>query len=69
MKKHSSDFAKYAVVSGQGKERHVALSSHFPPSSFTVAAFDNFNHANKNTLLGNANAHDIAVTVFSEKTQ
>ena len=32
-------------------------------------AFDNFNHANKNTLLGNTSAHDIAVTVFSGKKQ
>ena len=30
MKRHCSDLAKYAVVSGQGKERNVALSSHFP---------------------------------------
>ena len=29
MTRHCSDLAKYAVVSGQGKERNVALSSHF----------------------------------------
>ena len=32
-------------------------------------AFDSFNDANKNTLLGNTSAHDIAVTVFSGKKQ
>ena len=67
MKSHSSDLTKYAVVSGQGKERNVALPSHFSPSSFTVAAFDNFDHPDKNTLSGNASAHDTAVTVFQEK--
>ena len=47
----------------------MALPSHFPPSSFTVAAFGNFDHPDKNTLLGNASAHDIGVTVFSGKTR
>ena len=69
MKRHRSDLAKYAVVSGQGKERNVALSSYFPPSSFTVVGFDNFGYVDKNILLGNASAYYIAVTVFSGKTR
>ena len=69
MKRHCSDLAKYAVVSGQGKERNAALSSYFPPSSFTVARYDNFGYVDKNTLLGNASAHYIAVTVFLGKTR
>lgn len=36
---------------------------HFPSSSFTVAAFDNFGQLDKITLSGNATAHDTAVTV------
>ena len=69
MTRHCSDFAKYAVVSGQGKERNAALSSYFPPSSFTVARYDNFGYVDKNILLGNASAHYIAVTVFLGKTR
>ena len=30
MKTHCADVAKYAVVSGQGKERNMTLKSHFP---------------------------------------
>ena len=62
MKRHRSILAKYVVVSGQGKERNVALPSHFYPSSFTVVAFGNFDDPDKNTLSGNASAHDAAVT-------
>ena len=39
------------------------------PIKFYRSAFDNFNHAHKNTLLGNASTHVIAVTVFSGKKQ
>ena len=39
------------------------------PIKFYRSAFDNFNHAHKNTLLGNASAHVIVVTVFSGKKQ
>ena len=67
MKRSRSDLAKYAVASGQRKERNVTLPSHFPPSSFNVAAFDNFDHPDKNILSGNAIVHDTAVTVFQEK--
>ena len=68
MKRHRTDLAKYAVVSGQEKERNVTLPSHFSPSRFTIAALDNFDHPDKNTLSGNASAHDTAITVFQEKT-
>ena len=67
MKSHCSGLAKYEVVSAQEKERNVALSSHFSPSIFTVADFDNFDHPDKNTLEGKASAHDTAVTVFQQK--
>ena len=39
------------------------------PIKFYRSAFDNFNHAHKNILLGNASAHYIAVTVFLGKTR
>ena len=61
MKKHHSDLAKDA---GQGKERNVALPSHFSPSSFTAAVFDKFEHLDKSS--GNASAHDTAVNVFQK---
>ena len=71
MKWHRGDLAKYAVTSGQGKEKIMALPSQFSPSSFTVTVFDNFDHPDwliiKNALSGNASAHDTAVTVFQEK--
>ena len=64
MKRHSSDLAKHAVVHDQRKEWNITLSSHFSPSSFTVAAFD---HSDKYTLSANAGVLDTAVTVFQEK--
>ena len=67
MKRHRSDLAKYPVVFGQGKDRAVALQSHFPPLSFTLVVFDNFDHPYKNILSGNASAHDTAVTIFQKK--
>ena len=67
MKKHRSDLAKYAVVAGQGKEKNVTLPSNFSLSSFTVAAFENFDRLDKNTLSGNASVHDTGVFVFQEE--
>ena len=67
MKKHRSDLAKYAVVAGQGKEKNVTLPSNFSPSSFTVAAFENFDRLDKNTLSGNASVHNTGVFVFQEE--
>lgn len=61
MKRYSSNLAKHAVVHGQGKEWNITLSSHFSPSSFTVAAFD---HSDKYTLSANTGVHDTAVMFF-----
>ena len=49
------------------EKKNVALLSHFPPSSFTVAAFNNFYHLYKNTLTENGSAIAAAVIFFQEK--
>ena len=36
---------------------------------FYCSGFGNFDHPDKNILLGNASVHDIAVTVFPGKTR
>ena len=48
MKKHRNDLAKLAMISSS--ESGLPLPSHFSPSVFTISAFDNIDHADKNTL-------------------
>ena len=50
MKKHRNDLAKLAIISSS--ESGLPLPSHFSPSVFTISAFDNFDHTDKNTLSG-----------------
>ena len=62
MKKHRNNLAKRAVL--QGKNTGVPLPSHFSTESFTLAAFDNFDHADRNTLSGTYSTHDPVLTLF-----
>ena len=60
MKSMRADIAKYTIL--KSKDVHVPLPSHFSKSSFTIAAFDNFNR-----LSGTKHSHDTAIAVFQEK--
>lgn len=67
MKKHRNNLAKYTIVRSMKENQRVPLPSHFCPSKFTLAAFDNFDHGDKNTISGKFSAHDTAITLFQEK--
>ena len=62
-----SHIAKYTIL--KSKDDNVPLLSHFSASSFTIAAFDNFDNADRNSLSGTKHAHDTAVTIFQVKPQ
>ena len=44
----------------------LSLVCHFSPNMFTIAAFDNFDHSNRNTLSGKSSTHDTITTLFQE---
>ena len=64
MKKHRNDLAKLAIY--QSLNFGVPLPSHFSPDMFTIAAFDNFDHSDKNTLSGKSSTHNTVMTLFEE---
>ena len=61
MKQHRQNLARLAVQSNTSK---VPLPTHFSPEEFSVVAFDNFNHADKNSLSGKYCSNDTAITLF-----
>ena len=63
MKSMRADIAKYTIL----KSKDVHVPSHFTKSSFTIAAFDNFDNTDRNSLSGTKHSHDTAITVFQEK--
>ena len=65
MKPMSADIAKYTIL--KSKDDQVPLRSHFSKSSFTIAAFDNFDNADRNSLSGTKHSHNAAIAVFQEK--
>ena len=64
MKKHRNELAKFSV--SQSSESSVPLSGHFSPNMFTIAAFDNIAHSDRNTLSGKSSTHDTVITLFQE---
>ena len=56
--------AKFAIANSS--EFGLPIRTHFSPSTFTISAFDNFDHADKNTLSGKSGSHDTAITLFQE---
>ena len=51
----------------RNQHARVLLPSHFDPACFTVAAYDNFAHLDKNSLSGMEDSHDTAITVRIKK--
>ena len=66
MKTMRADIAKHTILKSQ--DHHVPLPSNFSKSSFTIAAFDNFDNTDRNSLSGTKHSHDTAITVFQEKS-
>ena len=62
MRNHRTDLMKYAVLRSEGSG--IPIPSHFSLEEFTIAAFDNFNHADRNTLSGKSIANDTAIVLF-----
>ena len=67
MKRHRANLTKYCIKECESNDRKVPLPSHFDRTSFTLLAFDNFDHTDRTTLSGQYSAHDTAITVFQEK--
>ena len=67
MKRHRTDLAKYVIKQTNVTEIIVPLSSHFSASSFTLSAFDNFDHNDNSSLSGKKSTHDTAIMLFQVK--
>ena len=64
MKKHRNDLAKFAITNSS--EFGLPIPSHFSPSTFTISAFNNFHHVDKNTLSVKSGSHGTVNTLFEE---
>ena len=64
MKKHGNDLAKFAIANSS--EFGLPISSHFSPRTFTISAFDSFDHVDQNTLSGKSSSHDTVITLFQK---
>ena len=64
MKNHRSDLAKFDVA--QSSENGLPLPSHFSSNMFTISAFDNFDHSDKNTLSRKSSSHDSLSLCFKK---
>ena len=62
MKQHRQGLARLAIV--QSNTSKVPLPTHFSPEEFTVAEFENFNHAGKNSLSRKYYSKDTAIHCF-----
>ena len=62
MKQHRQNLARLAIV--QSSTSKVPLPTHFSPEGFTVVAFENFNHADKNSVSRKYCSNDTSVHCF-----
>ena len=67
MRRHRQDLARFDIMKKQ--HARVLLPSHFDPIFFTVTAFNNFNHLDKNSLSGMEGTHDTAIRLFQIKVE
>ena len=67
MKRHRTDLAKYVIKQTNDTEITVPLPSHFSASSFTLSAFDSFDHNDNSSLSGKKSTHDTAIKLFPVK--
>ena len=59
------NLAKFAI--SRSNDTGIPLPTHFSKSQFTIAAMDNFDHSDFNSLTGTAATHDTAMTLFQTK--
>ena len=63
-KRHRNNLAKLAISSSNDID--IPLATHFSKSQFTIAAMDNFDHFDFNSITGTAGTHDTAMTVSNQ---
>ena len=56
--------ARFAIANSS--DFGLPVLSNFSPSTFTISAFDNFDHVDKNTLSGKSGSHNTVITLFQE---
>ena len=60
-----NNLAHYAIM--KNEEFGVSIPSHFVPENFTIAAFDNFDHADHSSPSGMMSNHDTVSVLFQVK--
>ena len=66
-KLHRNNLAKLAI--SRSNDTGIPLPTHFSKSQFTIAAMDNFDHSDFNSLTGTADTHDTAITRLQIKPE
>ena len=66
-KLHRNNLAKLAI--SRSNDTGIPLPTHFLKSQFTIAAMDNFDHSDFNSLTGTVATHDTAMVLFQIKTE
>ena len=66
-KLHRNNLAKLAI--SRSNDTGITLPTHFSKSQFTIAAMDNFDHSDFNSLTGTAGTHDTAMTLLQIKAE
>ena len=66
-KLHRKNLAKLAI--SRNSDPGIPLPTHFSKSHFAIAAMDNFDHSDFNSLTGTAGTHDTAMTLFQIKPE
>ena len=61
-KQHRNNLAKLTILNSESYG--IPIPTHFSSTQFTLAAMDNFDHLDKNSLAGKCAAHDTAMTLF-----
>ena len=64
-KQHRNNLAKLAILNSG--PYGIPLPTHFSPTQSTLAAMDNFDHSDANSLAGISVSHDTAMTLFQIK--
>ena len=65
MREDRTNLAKYAIVANE--RSHVPIQSHFSFNIFSIAALNNIDHIDRNSLSGVLSTHDTAMSLFQIK--
>ena len=66
-KLHRNNLAKLAI--SRSSDTGIPLPTHFSKSRFTMAAMNNFDHSDFNSIRETAGTHDTAMTLFQIKPE